>query len=229
VEGINSMNLIKRFAKNELGRDFVVGDIHGCFTKLAEKLTEVSFDETKDRLFSVGDLVDRGPESEQCLDWMVKPYFHSVLGNHEQMAISYFDGEAPAEWYFRNGGAWFIASLHQEQIKYVDIFRELPIALEVETEKGLIGIIHAECPVISWLDLNDALTGHNKMPYKEMAIWSRTKIQDQDYDRINDIHAVFVGHTVVETPVQLGNVHYIDTGAVFDRELTLIDMATYEY
>lgn len=218
------MSVIRKFSINTNGRDFVVGDIHGCFTKLKEKLEEISFDADKDRLFSVGDLVDRGTESEQCLEWISKPFFHSVLGNHEQMAVSYFEDNSLADWYFRNGGAWFIAMQRQEQAAYVDVFRTLPIALEIETDKGLIGIIHAECPVVSWLDLEDALTNHNKIPYKEIAIWSREKISHENYDRVNDIYAVFVGHTVIENPIQLGNVYYIDTGAVFDRNITVIDI-----
>ena len=52
-----------RFAQNTVGRDFAVGDIHGCFTELQRGLEAIGFDPSTDRLFSVGDLVDRGPES----------------------------------------------------------------------------------------------------------------------------------------------------------------------
>ena len=52
-----------RFAQNTVGRDFAVGDIHGCFTELQRGLDAIGFDPSTDRLFSVGDLVDRGPES----------------------------------------------------------------------------------------------------------------------------------------------------------------------
>jgi serine/threonine protein phosphatase 1 len=68
--------LIKKFSRNETGRDLIVGDIHGCFTKLKDKLNEIGFDETKDRLFSTGDLVDRGPESLDVVKWLTKPWFH---------------------------------------------------------------------------------------------------------------------------------------------------------
>ena len=52
-----------RFAQNIAGRDFAVGDIHGCFTELQRGLDAIGFNPNTDRLFSVGDLVDRGPES----------------------------------------------------------------------------------------------------------------------------------------------------------------------
>jgi serine/threonine protein phosphatase 1 len=35
---------------------------------------------------------------------------------------------------------------------------------------------------------------------------------------------VVCGHTPVKTPVRLGNVHYIDTGAYFTGNLTLIEL-----
>lgn len=45
-----------KVARNRRGRDFVVGDVHGCLRTLEHVLREVGFDEDRDRLFSVGDL-----------------------------------------------------------------------------------------------------------------------------------------------------------------------------
>jgi serine/threonine protein phosphatase 1 len=68
----NGMRL-QRFARNTQGRDFAVGDIHGCFSKLDAALCQVRFSPVHDRLFAVGDLVDRGPESAQVLEWLDQP------------------------------------------------------------------------------------------------------------------------------------------------------------
>ena len=76
---------LKTFAANETGRDFVIGDLHGSFSLLEKMLEHVSFDTETDRLFSVGDLVDRGPESLECLELLQMPWFHSVYSNHENM------------------------------------------------------------------------------------------------------------------------------------------------
>jgi len=40
-----------------------VGDIDGCFSHLRRSLEAIGFDASVDRLFSVRDLIDRGPES----------------------------------------------------------------------------------------------------------------------------------------------------------------------
>ena len=53
--------LIRRFPLNRRGRDLAVGDIHGYFALLQQALNRVGFDPVCDRLFSVGDLTDRGP------------------------------------------------------------------------------------------------------------------------------------------------------------------------
>lgn len=65
--------LVARFDRNPLGRDLIVGDVHGCFTKLKASLDAVGFNLERDRLFSVGDLVDRGPESDRALEWLAQP------------------------------------------------------------------------------------------------------------------------------------------------------------
>jgi len=58
------MNAIHhQYDRNNEGRDFVIGDLHGCYDELKDKLLDVNFNEEVDRVFSVGDLVDRGPES----------------------------------------------------------------------------------------------------------------------------------------------------------------------
>lgn len=78
------MNKFKRFEINTTGRDFAVGDVHGHFTKLQAALDAVGFNAATDRLFSVGDLVDRGPESADVDTWLAKPWFFAVQGNHDR-------------------------------------------------------------------------------------------------------------------------------------------------
>lgn len=97
---------IKHFAINTAGRDFAVGDIHGHFTRLQAALNAAGFDPAVDRLFSVGDLVDRGPESEDVIRWLNKPWFHPVRGNHDDYVCRY-DSCDQENWLY-NGGAWFL-------------------------------------------------------------------------------------------------------------------------
>lgn len=225
---------VKHFAANVTGRDFAVGDIHGCFSALERALLDIGFDDEKDRLFSVGDLVDRGPESERALEWIGKPWFHAVQGNHEDMAIRYVTpGQRDAAHYMMNGGAWLIGMTPAEQQKYAIELARLPYAIEVQTADGLVGIVHADASDPTWagmVERFEAVDSNNKLKaITNDCLWSRDRIQTEDRSGIPDMRAVIVGHTPLNRPAVLGNVHYIDTGAVFrGGYLTLIDLATLE-
>jgi serine/threonine protein phosphatase 1 len=216
--------MIEHFPLNEAGRDFVVGDIHGCFTKLQAHLDRIGFDPEKDRLFSVGDLVDRGLESEQSMDWLAKPWFHPVRGNHEQMAIDAANGYFEPSNYISNGGAWFLGMTMPERRLFADVFSTLPIAIEVETKDGLVGIVHADCPVADWSDMHVALDGCNAGSFAQMCVWNRDRAKRGDTSEITGVKSVIVGHTPMKADTWLGNVHYIDTGAVFGHDFTIVQI-----
>jgi serine/threonine protein phosphatase 1 len=87
---MNNSSPIRQLPANRLGKDYVVGDLHGCFNLLERLLEAVSFDVTRDRLFSVGDLIDRGPDSLRCLQLLEEPWFFAAQGNHERMMLNFF-------------------------------------------------------------------------------------------------------------------------------------------
>lgn len=221
------MNLIKRYPRNTVGRDFAVGDIHGFFSRLVPTLKAVGFNPAVDRLFGVGDLVDRGPESHHALDWLNQPWFNSVRGNHDDYVVR-FETCDIGNWMF-NGGTWFAGLDRDVQREFAVQFAELPFAIEVETEAGLVGIVHADCPVLDWLDLPAALEHRNA---RNWCLWSRKRIESEDNRRVASVFAVVCGHTPVSQPARLGNVHHIDTGGwlPFQRgHFTLLDLQTLEY
>lgn len=208
--------MIKHYAKNNLGRDFVVGDIHGCFSKLMAQLESIKFDFNADRLFSVGDLIDRGSENEECLNWIGKPWFFPVRGNHDDFAIRHVKiGPLNFEHYTRNGGGWFITLPKDEQLRIADALESMPHAISVNTDAGLVGIVHADIPTSTWAELKEVLESdmsRNKLrPYTDYLMWSRERADSGDSFWIPDLSLLIVGHTPVRDPQQLGNVLYIDT------------------
>lgn len=219
--------MIPHFERNMAGRDFAVGDIHGMFGMLEAQLDELGFDTGHDRLFSVGDLVDRGPQCGAALAWLAEPWFFAVRGNHEQMAIDYAAGKLGRRLYAANGGAWFIALPAARRQPYVAAFEALPFAIEVASAQGLIGIVHADCPFSRWDDLREGLAAPYARGLTEQAcLWSRTRHNCALDTPVAGVQAVIVGHTPAARVRHLGNVFYIDTGAVFEGgSLTIIDLA----
>jgi serine/threonine protein phosphatase 1 len=224
-------SLIKRFERNKRGRDLIVGDVHGCFTKLQKALDAIGFDKSCDRLFAVGDLIDRGSESRDVLDWLGKEWFHSVMGNHEQMAVMYHVGECDPGMYAMNGGMWFIAMTPDERFDFASAFFDLPIAIELETEDGIVGIIHAACDYPLWSDFREAIDGDGRDAAIGNAVWGRDRANGSPLGPVNGVRAVVVGHTPMERMTSMDNVLFIDTGAWLQngstaRPFTIIDAAT---
>ena len=64
---------------------YVVGDIQGCFDPFQCLLERVNFDPAKDVIWSVGDLINRGPANLETLRWFFEHRDSAVivLGNHD--------------------------------------------------------------------------------------------------------------------------------------------------
>ena len=218
--------LISSFDTNTIGTDYIVGDIHASFSKLCDCLNNIGFNYEKDRLFCTGDLVDRGPEPELALEWLDYPWFNTVMGNHEDMALHYFykreNWNIFPNYKDRNGNGWFIDSSEEEQYKYVQKFEKLPLAIEIAYNSYKIGIVHAEIESISWEGFKSNIDRHTVM---HSALWGRNIIRAYygiNYnpfylDNVLDIDVICHGHSIIPKPVKLGNRLYIDTGGYYKK------------
>lgn len=77
---------------------YAIGDLHGCFDSLVALLDRLPFDADRDRLWLVGDLVNRGPKNVEVLRWAMAmdarlgERFTAVLGNHDLHLLRRVEG-----------------------------------------------------------------------------------------------------------------------------------------
>lgn len=71
---------------------FVVGDVQGCYRNFKKLLNDIKFKSDKDRIWFVGDLVNRGPDSLKTLRYVksLGSQAITVLGNHDLHLLSVF-------------------------------------------------------------------------------------------------------------------------------------------
>lgn len=212
--------LHQRLPSNQMGRDFIVGDLHGCLDLFLAQLERVQFDPQIDRVFCVGDLADRGPDSMGCLRLLREPWFYAVCGNHEQMLLDYIfpdvipygSNDAPQR-FFLNGGRWVQTLTKQENDELmkelVPLVARLPLVITVGASKDQFHIVHAELmsgsPHLlpaSLLDIaagtktknriltDEDLTEENVSLMREALVWGRRVIRASKPERA----------TAVDTP-----------------------------
>lgn len=80
---------------------YAVGDIQGCYTSLTHLLQLIGFSPARDRLWLVGDIINRGPDSLAVLRWAMQHQdsLEVVLGNHDLHTLALAEGFVEAHRY----------------------------------------------------------------------------------------------------------------------------------
>jgi serine/threonine protein phosphatase 1 len=239
------MKFIKRLPRNMKGKDYIVGDLHGCYDELIGALTKIGFNYDVDRLFSVGDLIDRGPKNAECLGLLREKWFHAVRGNHEMM---FYYGKRYWEFdrmWFNNGGHWASGF----PTGTLDLWRqqvwELPGIIVVGKGKNRFNVLHAEPEVrevpetLTNAIIDETYDEVNEDPERTL-YWSRWWIRfPENLPPFGDLSPTYMGHSVLPQLVRNGPLFYLDRGACMDRPGTNVlntlaiachkDKVVYEY
>lgn len=221
------MKFHKFVEKNTKGRDFIVGDVHGHLQLLQDELNKVDFDEKADRLFSVGDLVDRGPQSLETLQLVYEPWFHMVCGNHEEMMLLVvLARQTPMHWY-SNGGGW-ADSVEPKVLNPICEYLDANITLAITIGDNEIGICHAE-PPYDWKEVQIDAKYDVKLnrlacdlELADRMLWNRSVLYNKNVvPPIKNIGKTYHGHTPIPEAKTIANMRFIDTGAFYTKKLTV--------
>ena len=206
---------IRYLPTNTQGRDLIVGDLHGHRQTLWAALDALGFDPAVDRVISVGDLVDRGPDSPGCLSLLEEPWFHAVKGNHEDLmlgSVRELRGGHGIDPRFtihqNNGGEWLprLWPLNESMVRLIDRTGALPHVLVVGEAGRRYHVVHAGFPD----GVNDKLIDRGEPGNPETLMWSRRRGQSlrqaQGSPAESLKHAApslsttYFGHVVCTTP-----------------------------
>lgn len=226
--------LVKVWNKEIKGNLYAVGDIHGCYNLLMNRLNEIGFDFENDLLVAVGDLVDRGTQNQECVNLIDQPWFTSVKGNHEDLTIMGLINPSYYQCHIQNGGEWFYELEYTTQQDIVKKLKSLPIALEVSHNGKKFGFVHGHIEQNDWNDFKAELNNFDQAQYiinrkrypTEIAMWGRERLDsdNKQYTHVTGVDAVIMGHTVTQKPCKRDNCYYIDTGAVHWGTLTILNL-----
>ena len=229
------METVKYYEKNSVGEDYVIGDLHGCYDLFLKLLKIIKFDKSKDRMFSVGDLVDRGPRSLECIQLIRENWFHSVRGNHEQMMIDTLSSRSldnASNWMY-NGGGWILDVVSQHGMEFAyQLAKEandLPYIIVIDkNSEDRVNIVHAE-----FLGFSDSDIDTQQFPdtYLWNFIWGRNVIKmegEYDCSSSSTLSISYVGHTPQKQIVKKLRHVFIDTAAVYGGALTCVKLSNNE-
>lgn len=200
---------IHKYPLNRDGRDIILGDIHGNF-KIANQVLESLNMRRGDRVYTVGDIVNRGEDSIKCFD---KFAHRSVRGNHEQLILSYWKGDIEKCKLKKAGGDWFL-KLHKDyQNEIIYRIKHMPTAIQIGEENPYI-IAHA-CMPAPWKDASKMIlksSSFRKRIHCEHGFYKNSS-QTLVRETCKGVKAIFVGHDIV--PVvrkHYEKIYQLDTG-----------------
>lgn len=200
-------------APNRAGRDLVVGDVHGCFGTLARAVAELRFDPRRDRLFGVGDLVNRGPRSEAALGWLEDRFHVVTLGNHDRAVRDLLRGRLSGSGLRLKGWLGRVDPVCHP--RWHAALSKMPVALTIEIVHGPVGVIHAQVPDSSWNRTLELLaTGDEDI--EDVALLGFEAEEEEARARarpVEGLRALVHGHWTVEEVRATHNRWNVDTGA----------------
>lgn len=197
-----------------------IGDVHGCASELMLLLEQVKPTPDTTVVF-VGDYVDRGPHSRQAVDLVLELsqqcHVVTLMGNHEAMMLDFLyrrDVEISGLFVF-NGGGTTLASYADDHGDYAlpDDHLNLLNNLAMFHQTDDHFFVHAGVPEVPLEEIDPDRHATD-------LIWSRdTASSDFKWSK-----TIVHGHTPIEKVKPLGKVINIDTGCVYQKSLSAIEL-----
>lgn len=205
---------------------YIIGDVHGCYKTLLA-LIEQFPNKQNSKIAFVGDIIDKGRNSCEVVEFIMNNKYDCVLGNHEQLFLEYapkkdeFGKDFSMEnipYYFEEcGGKATVESYKNSKeiyCKHYDYIQNLPIYLEYQDYKTADDryLVVSHSAVAKTWCLRNSTEQYQVDDFINMALWNRWKQYD-NYDIFN-----VYGHTVRSDFKMTEFDCNIDLGCVYRHE-----------
>ena len=161
----------------------------------------------------MGDIINRGPDSQKCIELLLKPWFFAVLGNHEELLLSIINNQDQniLDTLQKIGGGWVSDLLHSDirklNLLISIVYARMFLAFTVKTSQGNIGVIHANAPD-NWKKVTQRLLSKDD---QHDCVWSAKRYYSQAAVPVKNIDAIVSGHINCLNIKSYGNHVWIDT------------------
>ena len=183
---------------------YIISDVHGCYKTLLA-LIEQFPNKQNSKIVFVGDLVDRGANSYDVVQFVMENNYDCVKGNHEDMLLEYGPlkddeniGDDSKHWLYSCGGNETLKSYESKEtyFKHYDFLNSLPLYIEYKDyrtkDNRYLVVSHSTIGTV-W-ELKDSQDNIDKDIFESHILWSR-----KPSINIKDIFNVY-GHTIFEEP-----------------------------
>lgn len=215
------------------GRTLVMGDIHGNYHALEQCLERCAFDQEKDTLIQLGDVVDGYSHAVEVVERLMQiPNLIALRGNHDWWCMNWLVHRQMTHTWVRQRGKSTIEAYQRADVDK-DAHRQFFQNQQnfcVDQQNNRL-FIHAgyENPKGPEYDLNQ------DVHFWDRELWKTAVASDPEIpDLLKRFDEVFIGHTPTLTlntdkPLKAANVRNLDTGAGWSGKLTVMDANTKEY
>lgn len=221
-------------------RKFVIGDIHGAHKALVQCLELVDFDYEKDQLIQLGDIVDRGPDSFECVEELLKiKNLIAIKGNHDDEFLFGIKNGCNSSM-MNHGAIQTYNSYHNNTGTTLDIPQSHKDFFNSQLSYYIDG--ENRCFVHGGFNRDFFIDEQNDITFIwDRSLWSKALSchNDQKLSTKNGFKDIFIGHTptinwrekgkVIDKPMYSGGIWNLDTGAGFGYPLTIMNVETKEY
>lgn len=196
------------------GRKIIIGDIHGCIEELKQLLKKVAYQPGKDRIISVGDVIRKGPQSLECLQFLKNCSAQIIMGNHELFFLEVLRGKAGSRKDIEDLKLKMGAQL-EEWVKYISAFpSHLDFGDCLVVHAGLVpGRSPKETPVEILCNIRTWAPDSKSLQDQKNPAW---------FDYYHDKKLVVFGHWAKLGLVERENVVGLDSGCVYGKELSAL-------